>query len=161
MKKRTRRHTQKTTYTQFDELMASPTEPIPKQKLIHHLSNIYQGLRAIEQDANPRKQDWIFVSDALNMLKTLVNDKVCEDPEGVLIEAMNYMCDAMDRATKEGKAIRLSGPGIASVRNAVACYADILEVIPARVIIHCHRKTEKEIQEVLKNPKKYHAMLES
>lgn len=49
----------------------------------------------------------------------------------------------------EGKPIRLDGPGIQAVRSILANYAELLEVLPARTMVRCHRLTEKRIHDIL------------
>ena len=53
------------TYTHWDELMASNVDPTPEDKRRHQLTRMWQGLRALEQDAAPTPDDWRVVSDAV------------------------------------------------------------------------------------------------
>ena len=53
------------------------------------------------------------------------------------------------RHKREGKPIRLDGPGIQAVRSVLASYAELLEVLPARTMYRCHRLTEKRIHAIL------------
>ena len=60
------------TYTVFDELLASPTEPMPQAYRTHQLTRMYEGLHSLETADQPSTDDWRVVSDAVNMLETLV-----------------------------------------------------------------------------------------
>ena len=55
-------------YTIMDEMMASPTEPLPMEHRTHQLTRMYEGLAAMEQGANPTTDDWRVVSDAVNLM---------------------------------------------------------------------------------------------
>ena len=76
------------TYTVLDELMASPTQPMPLEYRTHQLTRMYEGLHALETAEEPSTEDWRVVSDAVNMLETLVVEmKVCDDDSGLLADA--------------------------------------------------------------------------
>lgn len=48
-----------------------------------------------------------------------------------------------------GGPIRLDGAGIQAVRAVLSDYADVLEALPARTMVRCHRLTEKRIHDIL------------
>ena len=138
------------TYTVLDELMASPTEPMPAEYRTHQLTRMYEGLHSLEKADEPSTDDWRVVSDAVNMLETLVVEmKVCDDDSGLLMDAVRALAVAGQRHKREGKPIRLDGPGIQAVRAVLASYAELLEVLPARIMYRCHRLTEKRIHAIL------------
>jgi hypothetical protein len=118
---------------------------------------MYQGLHALETAAEPGKEDWRVVSDAVNMLETLVVEmQVCEDASGLLMDAIRGLAVAGQRHKREGKPIRLDGPGIQAVRTVLANYAELLDMLPARTMIRCHRLTEKRIHAILDGRKRPH-----
>jgi hypothetical protein len=145
------------TYTHWDELMANASEPLPQDHRTYQLTRMYQGLHALETAAEPGKEDWRVVSDAVNMLETLVVEmQVCEDASGLLQDAIRGLAVAGQRHKREGKPIRLDGPGIQAVRTVLASYAELLDVLPARTMIRCHRLTEKRIHAILDGRKQPH-----
>ncbi len=145
------------TYTHWDELMASASEPLPQDHRTYQLTRMYQGLHALETAAEPSTEDWRVVSDAVNMLETLVVEmQVCEDASGLLQDAIRGLAVAGQRHKREGKPIRLDGPGIQAVRTVLASYAELLDVLPARTMIRCHRLTEKRIYAILDGRKQPH-----
>ena len=145
------------TYNVFNELLASPTEPLPQAYRTHHLTRMYEGLHALETADNPSTEDWRVVSDAVNMLETLVVEmQVCEDASGLLQDAIRGLAVAGQRNKREGKPIRLDGPGIQAVRSILANYAELLEVLPARTMYRCHRLTEQRIHDILAGRKRPH-----
>lgn len=138
------------TYNMLHEMLASPTEPLPQEYRTHQLTRMYEGLHALETADNPSTEDWRVVSDAVNMLETLVVEmQVCEDASGLLQDAIRGLATAGQRNKREGKPIRLDGPGIQAVRAVLASYAELLDLLPARTMYRCHRLTEQRIHDIL------------
>ena len=143
-------------YTIMDEMMASPTEPLPVAHRTHQLTMMYEGLNAMETAPTPTTDDWRVVSDAVNLMETLVLDmKVCEDSGGLLMDAITALAVAGKR-NRAGGTIRMDGAGIQAVRALLSDYAALLEVLPARVMIRCHRLTEKRLHDLLDGKRRPH-----
>lgn len=143
-------------YTIIDEMMASPTEPLPVAWKTYQLTRMYEGLAAMEKAPSPTTDDWRVVSDAVNLMETLIETmKVCEDSSGLLMDAITAMAMAGKRNTAGG-AIRLDGAGIHAVRAILEDYAQLIEILPARVMVRCHRLTEKRLHEILEGKRKPH-----
>ena len=143
-------------YTILDELMASPTEPLPLEYRTHQLTRMYEGLAAMEKGASPTTDDWRVVSDAVNLMETLIEAmKVCEDTSGLLMDAITAMAMAGKR-NLAGAEIRLDGAGIQAVRAILEDYAALLDVLSARTMIRCHRLTEKRLHDLLDGKRKPH-----
>ena len=139
----------KQVYSMLDEMMASPTEPLAQEKRQYQLLRMYEGLRALEIAPEPSTEDWRVVSDAVNLMETLILEmKICEDTSGLLMDAITAMAKAGQR-NLAGGAIRLDGPGIQAVRAVLRDYAELIEVLPARTMVRCHRLTEKRILDIL------------
>lgn len=143
-------------YTIMDEMMASPTEPLPAEYRTHQLTRMYQGLHSMETAPAPTTDDWRVVSDAVNLMETLVVEmKVCEDASGLLMDAITAMAMA-GRRNLAGSVIRLDGAGIQAVRAVLEDYAALLDVLSARTMIRCHRLTEKRLHELMDGKRKPH-----
>lgn len=143
-------------YTIIDEMMASPTEPLPAEYRRHQLTRMYEGLAAMEKAPSPTTDDWRVVSDAVNLMETLIETmQVCEDSSGLLMDAITAMAMAGKRNTAGG-AIRLDGAGIQAVRAVLEDYAELLDVLPARTMIRCHRLTETRLHELMAGKRKPH-----
>jgi len=139
-----------------DEMMASPTEPLTQEKRQYQLLRMYEGLRALEIAPEPCTEDWRVVSDAVNLMETLILEmKICEDASGLLMDAITAMAKAGQR-NLAGGAIRLDGPGIQAVRAVLRDYAELIEVLPARTMVRCHRLTEKRILNILQGKLRPH-----
>jgi hypothetical protein len=143
-------------YTLLDEMAASPTETLPLAWKTYQLTRMYEGLAAMEKAPSPTTDDWRVVSDAVNLMETLIETmQVCEDSSGLLMDAITAMAHAGRRNTAGG-AIRLDGAGIQAVRAVLEDYAALLDVLPARAMIRCHRLTEKRLHELLDGKRKPH-----
>lgn len=143
-------------YTIMDEMMASPTEPLPAAYRTHQLTRMYEGLNAMETAPAPTTDDWRVVSDAVNLMETLVVEmKVCEDAGGLLMDAITALAVAGKR-NMAGGTIRMDGAGIQAVRAILSDYADLLHVLSARTMIRCHRLTEKRLHELLDGKRRPH-----
>ena len=59
-------------YTLFDVMLASPSEPLAEHLQRHQLTRMHQGLEAMEKAPEPTTDDWRVVSDAVNIMETLV-----------------------------------------------------------------------------------------
>ena len=136
--------------------MASPTEPLPEKFRTHQLTMMYQGLHAMETAPEPTTDDWRVVSDAINLMETLVVEmKVCEDSSGLLMDAITALAVAGKR-NRAGGTIRMDGVGIQAVRSILSDYAELLNMLPARTIYRCHRLTEKRLHDLLDGKRKPH-----
>lgn len=76
--------------------------------------------------------------------------------DSTLADAVRALAVAGQRHKREGKPIRLDGPGIQAVRAVLASYAELLEVLPARTMYRCHRLTEQRIHAILDGRKQPH-----
>ena len=50
---------------------------------------------------------------------------------------------------KQHGQIRLDGPGIQAVRAVLEDYSAMLDVLPHRTVVQCHRKTERRMRKIL------------
>lgn len=147
--------------------MASPSEPIPEEDRRHQLTRMYNGLAAMETAPAPTTNDWRVVSDTVNLMETLTvtnngwwlgcdgEPVQVKDASGLLMDAVTALAMA-GRRNLAGGAIRLDGAGINAVRAILEDYADLLDVLPARVMIRCHRLTEKRLHELMAGKRKPH-----
>lgn len=149
------KHKIKATYSMMDELMASPSQPMPIEWRRHQLTRMYQGLDSIERGEDPNNDDWRCLSDAVNMTETLIEMGIVEDEQNLIHDAIEALAMAGKRKLA-GNTMRLDGKGIQAVRALLSDYASLTEVLSARAMIHCYRKTEKRIQEILRGYKKAH-----
>ena len=143
-----RKHRAQTRYTLLTELTASPTEPLPAEFRRHQLTRMYDGLHSLETAEKPTTDAWRVVSDAINLMETVVAQGIAQDGCGLLEDAVAAMARAGRRYTDSG-VIRLDGEGIQAVRCVLADYAEVIDALPARTMYRVHRLTEKRIIEIL------------
>lgn len=157
-KPRKRRHQPRTRYTVWDELLASPTVPMPEARRRHQLTRMLGGLDEIATGSQPTADAWRVLSDAVNLLETLVEHgpwldcagDVIElhDSTGLLPTAVAALAEAGERMLR-GKPLRLDGPGMYAVREVLCEYTALLETLPERTVIKCHRETERRLAKIL------------
>jgi len=121
----------------------------------HQLTRMWSGLAALETSAEPTRDDWAVCSDAVNLMETLILTGKVEDGGNLLMDAITALAQAGQRSFA-GKPIRLDGAGIQAVRAILEDYSMVLESLPARTMIHCHRLTEQRLQGILRGHKKPH-----
>ena len=145
-----------TTYTLFDEISASSTEPMPALKRTHQLTRMWGGLAALETAATPGADDWRVCSDAVNLMETLVLMGEAADPDGLVDACAQALAQAGRRHKEQGAALRLTGPGLKDLRGVLEDYAEALGTLPARVMVRCHRLTEKRIRAIQRGQQQPH-----
>ena len=141
-------HQPRSHYSIMHVLLASPTAPMPEAKRLHQLTAMNQGLYAILQGTQPTANDWRVCSDAVNLMETLVLQGQVSDADGLLMDAITALASAGRRSMAGGQ-IRLDGPGIAAIRAILADYSTVLSILPERVIVQCHRDTERRLREIM------------
>lgn len=137
------------TYSYMDVLLASPIDAMPETHRRHQLTRMWNGLRSMELDENPSYDDWDVVSNALNMMETLVEMGWAKDEDNLIEDAVQELAIAGQRHVDTGAPIRLSGKGIQTIRALLEDYASALEELPHRTMMSCHRLTEKRVQDIL------------
>lgn len=147
MSKKKPQRTLTQTYSLMSILMASPDSPTPQFLRTHQLTSMYEGLRALERDAAPKPDDWRALADVVNLMETLVLQGLVTDEGGMLADTSKAMAEAVIRYA-DGKALRLDGQGIASMRGTLEDYTEVLDVLSHRQMVVCHRETERRIKEI-------------
>jgi uncharacterized protein YyaL (SSP411 family) len=109
---------------------------------------MWSGLSALETAYEPTQDDWAVCSDAVNLMETLIEGGRVADTNNLLFDAMKALAEAGQRSFA-GHPIRLDGKGIQAVRAILEDYAMVLEGLPHRTMIHCHRRTEKRLEKIM------------
>lgn len=140
------------TYSPFAELVADPVKPIPESMKVPHLTKMYEGLDILRH-AQPSVEHWQVVSDAINLTKTLTTEmQICEDPEGVVDKALQSIHTAWTRYSESQ--LPITDDEYANLCWLLRDYGELLEYLPERTLIRCHRITEKRMHEVLNGNRK-------
>ena len=138
----------KLTYSMLDVMMSSPDRPMKDSARNHQLTRMWSGLAALETAVTPTQQDWIAVSDAVNMMETLVEMGFAKDEDNLIEEAVLILKATAERY-KNGSQLRLTGAGIQLLRGILEDYAELTKHLDERTMVHAHRKTEMRIQDIL------------
>ena len=89
-------------------------------------------------------------------METLILEmKVCQDQDNLLNDATMALVRAGKRK-KDGNNIRLDAEGIKALQALFEDYAELVAILPERVMVKCFRLTEKRIQDLRKGKKKAH-----
>ena len=145
----------KLTYSMMDVMMSNPDKPMKDSARVHQLTRMWGALAALEKDPNPTQRDWIAVSDAINMMETLVEMGYAKDEDDLIPEAVLIMKATAERYKDCGQ-LRLTGAGIQLLRGILEDYAYLTEHVDERTMVHAHRKTEMRIQDILFGRAKEH-----
>ena len=160
-----------TFYNSLHILFASGSQPMSAQKITYQLTRMAAALDAMRYEPAPHTHHWRVLSDAINLLETLVTEgeapvrdaqgriiashwRDCDgdavevrDSSGLLLDAITAMAQAGERAM-DGKPLRLSGPGLHAVAQVLADYETALRCLPERTMVRCHKKTEERVRKV-------------
>jgi len=122
-----------TTYTHWDVLLASPTDPLPVKKQKHQMALMRKSLENCK--TKPKKMDIAALSTAVDLMVTL-----CD--MGHLEDADNALEDAMVALMQES----LNDIEVKTFEGILEDYEMVMESLPARTMIMAHRATEKRIK---------------
>jgi hypothetical protein len=138
----------KLTYSMMDVMLADPDKPMKAAPRLRQLTYMWGGLASLEKEKDPTQKDWLAVSDAINMMETLVEMGFARDDDNLIQEAVLVMKACTDRY-QNGNPLRLTGSGIQLIRGILEDYAYLIENLDERTMVHAHRKTEMRIQDIL------------
>lgn len=144
-RKRTYRLDPRDSFTMIDELMASPTEPMPAAMAADRVATAMRHFQQITTALAPTSLDWRCCAMIGNIMEVLLELEIVQDPDKLLQDAFQALRAAAGRNIAKGLAIRLDGPGMASVRTLIEQYGEILAAAPHRTIINAYRQTERRM----------------
>ena len=121
-----------TTYTHWDVLLASPTEPLPLKKRQYQMDLMRKALENCK--TKPSLQDIAALATAVDLMDTL---RVM----GHLEDAQKALEDAMVALTQES----FNDIEIRLFEGILEDYQMVMDNLPARVMIAAHRATEKRL----------------
>lgn len=139
-------------HTQWDVLTASPDKPMEPARYRNQLTKMHLSLDAIARSESPERSDWHALTDAVNLVDTLVRQGHAADTDGLLQDAVDSMGKAWQRFDKTGQPMRLDGIGLAAMRAILADWHTCLQQLPERTIIVAYIETERRIRAMLAKP---------
>lgn len=121
-----------TTYTHWDVLLASPTEPLPLKKRQYQMDLMRKALENCK--TKPSVQDIAALATAVDLMDTLREMGHLEDSQKALEDAMiALMQDSFNDIE-----VRL-------FEGILEDYQMVMDNLPARIMIAAHRETEKRL----------------
>lgn len=154
------------TYTYWDVLLADPRKPLPKAKRDYQINIMRAGLASMKTSPYPSTEDWRSVSDAVNIMETLIKHGPwigcdgepysVEDGDKLIDDAIAALAEAGIRHQREGKAIRLSGPGMQSLHGLLDDYEACINSLSERSMVSAHFKTQKRVREIQRGKRLAH-----
>jgi hypothetical protein len=121
-----------TTYTHWDVLMASPTEPLPLKKRQYQMNLMRKALENCKTESTVR--DVAVLATAVDLMVTLCEMGHLEDQDNALEDAMIALMQD-----------NFNDIEVRMFEGILEDYEMVMENIPARVMISAHRITEKRI----------------
>lgn len=150
MKKRKPTRRASTHYGPWHIMLASPDKPMRPERYRHQLTRMHLALANITKGESPTDDDWRLIADAINLVETLVLQKVAQDESGLLHDAITAVEEAFCRADQDSARMRLNDPGLAAIRAVLADWGACLEQLPERTVIEAHIATDRRIAEKLR-----------
>ena len=142
-------------YSLVETLMADKNAPLSLSKREAQLDEIRAGIEAMRTAESPSRRHWEVIADCVNLLETLVEHDFLEDSGGWIAEASTELAMAAKRS-RSGLALRLSGPGLKAVENALEGYEAAISQLSARRMVEIHRLTEIRIHEIQSGKRRAH-----
>ena len=121
-----------TTYTHWDVLLASPTEPLPLKKRQYQMGLMLKALENCKTKSSVR--DIAVLSTAVDLMNTLCDMGHIEDNEKALEDAMI--------ALMQDNLIDIE---VRMFEGILEDYQMVMDNLPARTMIAAHRETEKRL----------------
>jgi hypothetical protein len=121
-----------TTYSLMDELLASPTEPLPLKKREWQLGRMREALENCKVKSEPK--DAQVLSTAIDLMVTLQDRGYLEDAENALEDGMVALMQP-----------NLNDIEVRTFEGILEDYQMVMENLPARTMIAAHRATEKRL----------------
>ena len=122
-----------TTYSQWDVLLESPTEPLPLKKRQYQMDLMLRALKNCKTKSSV--YDIAVLSTAVDLMETLREMGHIEDSENALEDAMI----ALMQDNFNDIEVRL-------FEGILEDYQMVMDNLPARIMIAAHRETEKRLR---------------
>lgn len=121
-----------TTYSHWDVLLASPTEPLPLKKRQYQMDLMRKALENCK--TKPSVMDIAALSTAVDLMNTLCDMGHIEDNEKALEDAMIALMHD-----------NLNDIEVRMFEGILEDYQMVMDNLPARTMIAAHRETEKRL----------------
>jgi hypothetical protein len=124
-----------TTYTHWDVLLASPTDPLPVKKQKHQMALMRKALENCKTESTLR--DIAVLATAVDLMTTLCDMGHLEDADNALEDAMVALMQD-----------KLNDIEVKTFEGILEDYEMVMESLPARTMITAYRATENRIKRI-------------
>jgi len=124
-----------TTYTHWDVMLASPTDPLPLKKRQYQMNLMRKALENMK--STPSVMDIAALATAVDLMDTLRQMGHLEDPEKAIEDAMVALMQD-----------NLNDLEIKLFEGILEDYQMVMDNLPARTMIMAHRAIEKRIERI-------------
>ena len=121
-----------TTYTHWDVLLASPTEPLPLKKRQYQMDLMRKALENCK--TKPSVRDIAALATAVDLMDTLREMGHLEDSQKALEDAMIALMQD-----------NFNDIEVRMFEGILEDYQMVMDNLPARIMIAAHRETEKRL----------------
>lgn len=136
--------------------------PAPKQKTERVMVRFLTALDAMANGQHPGLEEWRDLSDVVNTIETLALHMGKLIPSEVM-PAVTAATEAMAKAGaryREGKTMRLDGPGLQALRDLVHAYGVCLEGLTEMEMAQAQAETQRRVNAILRaKPSQSHTVV--
>lgn len=126
-------------------------QKVPEAERNALLTDFHSALSAMRSDPEPTVEHWRVLSDAVNVLETLLlQGKLLQAEMGPLLDASVEALALAGERHREGKRLGLDGKGMQALAEVLAAYADCLEGLTAMEMAKARKETERRMQVLLR-----------
>ena len=136
-------------FSLFDEMRASPTEPMPAGERQLNVARAREHLGHLTYGADPNRQNWKVLAVIGNFFQAMLDQKLIQDPDNLLGAAKAVLLASSNYAADHGVMVRLSPPEAAVIENLISAYDDVLAALPHRDFIRAVRAADKRMRQRL------------
>lgn len=132
--------------TLVDEMLASPTEPMPAADAATRVAVARLHLERLQTMPSPGVMDWRVCAMVGNVIEVMIEFDLAQDPDGLLQDAQAALLEASERALTKGAPLRFTGRGLTAVTWLVDAFEALLAEAPHRTMVRVFRETDKRMR---------------
>lgn len=136
-------------FTHWDELFASPTDPLPASDVDHRINVAEHCLMVLVSGEGATWEHWNVCRVAVNFMEVFIRLGYAVDPDGLLADADAALRRSRSRAETDRAVPYLSGADAGAMLALLEDYAECLRAVSARSAIRAMRATEKAMAKAL------------
>lgn len=135
-------------FTMVDELLASPTEPAPRDVHAVRISLAREALQLLRSPETATVTAWSICCMVGNCTETMLRQGLVADPDGLLQDAFDALKRAACAVRKPEDPISIPPADFAAVDGMIEDWVAILEQAAARDVVRAFRATDRRIREI-------------